>query len=86
MIGLGMRIESIAEFNRRAAIALNGVTFKADSQQLRFVKTAIAAINTGFELDTKQQQALYNLVHRYRRHITDRMVTEFAAMRAKGAD
>lgn len=86
MIGLGTGIREVSEFNRRAVCALNAVTFKPDSHQLAFARAAIASINAGRELDGKQQQALYNLVHRYRRHITDTLVTEFAAMRAKGAD
>lgn len=86
MIGLGMRIETVAEFNRRAACALKGVTFKPDSWQIGFAKAAIASIDAGRELDAKQQQHLYNLVHRYSRQITDRLITDYAAQRAKGHD
>lgn len=86
MIGLGTEIRDVAEFNRRAAVALRGVSFAPDSWQLNFAKAAIASITAGRELDPRQQQHLYNLVHRYRRHIHDRLVTEFAATRAKGHD
>ena len=85
-IGFGSELQTVAEFNRRAAIALRAVSFKPESQQLKFAKTAIAAVDAGVDLDKHQQQKLFNLVHRYRRHITDHLVTEFAAMRAKGAD
>lgn len=86
MIGLGSQLHTAADFNRRAAIALRGVTFKGDSWQINFAKAAIASIDAVRELDRDQQQKLYNLVHRYRRHITDHLVTEFAAARATGAD
>lgn len=86
MIGLGTGISTAAEFNRRAAIALRGVTFAPDSRQLAFARAVIASVAAGRALDAKQQQQLYNLAHRYRRHINDHLVTEFAALRAKGHD
>lgn len=86
MIGLGTSITDVAEFNRRAACALKGVTFLPGSWDKRFARDMREAIEAGRDLTDKQQQALYNVVHRYRRQIIDRLVTEYAAMRAKGAD
>lgn len=86
MIGMGMQIRDVSEFNRRAACALRGVSFKPDSQQLGLAKACIASIDAGRELDAKQQQKLFNLIHRYQRQVTDRLVTEFAALKAKGHD
>lgn len=86
MIGLGTELRTAGDFNRRAARALSGVSFRPGSRQLALAQASIAAINAGVELDPKQQQKLYNLVHHYRRHISDHLVKEFAAMRAKEAD
>lgn len=85
MIGLGTSIADVAEFNRRAAVAFNGVTF-ATYGSATGVVTEFKRQQAAGAVSDKMQQAIYNLVHHYRRQITDRLVTEYAATRAKGAD
>jgi hypothetical protein len=86
MIGLGTRIEAVAEFNRRALIALNGVTFAQHSRTADIVTACRLRLNGGEPLTEKQQQALVNIVHRYRRQITDQLVKDYAAEKASGHD
>lgn len=86
MIGLGTRIDDVAEFNRRALIALNGVTFAQHSRTSDIVTTCRLTLDAGRPLSAKQQQALVNIVHRYRRQITDQLVKDYAAEKATGHD
>lgn len=86
MIGLGTSIAGCDEFNRRAVAALRGVTFVPQSWSKRFSADMVELIGSGGSLTGKQQQAMYNLVHSYRRQITDAMLTEYAARFAKGSD
>ena len=81
MIGMGMRIESIAEFNRRAAIALRGVEISEP-----FLVKMAAMLRLNQQLSAAQQSAFIKGVHRYRAKITDRMVTDYAARHAREAD
>jgi hypothetical protein len=84
-IGLGMRIESAAEFNRRVLPVLNGITWDGDELP-EFIPTVVKLLRAGKPLSDRQQQALYNTIHAFRRYVTDSMVKEFAASKAKGSD
>lgn len=86
MIGLGISIATVSEFNRRALIALKGVSYAMETAAPDIVASIRIRVNAGQELSPKQQQALYNIVHRYRRQITDKMVLDYAETRARGAD
>lgn len=80
-------IKSVEEFNRRAITALRGVTMLPGTWDKRFAQDMTVKVDHGNGwLSEKQQQALYNVVHRYRRQITDVDVTEYALMHARGAD
>lgn len=85
-VGLGTGITELEEFNRRALIALQGVSFGHSGRAEDIVAACRARWLHTQPLSEKQQQALYNIVHRYRGQITDRLVTEYAATHAKGAD
>lgn len=85
MIGAGTQINDVAEFNRRAAIALKGVDFGHYNSSQRVVDTFYAQHARG-AVSEKMQLAIYNIVHRYKRQITDQLVKDYAAQRAKGAD
>ena len=78
-------IRDVGEFNRRAEAALKGVDFGAFSNAARIVAEFGRQIAAG-NVSAKMQQAAYNIVHRYRRQISDQLVRDFAVMRAKGAD
>ena len=78
-IGLGMRIEDEAEFERRAAIALNGCTLTGFGKRLH------QKLKDKLPLDQQEHRWLYRLVHERRDEITDEAVREFAAARAKEA-
>lgn len=84
-IGLGTGITELEEFNRRAQIALRAVDFGSFNQSRSVVQTFEQQLGRGVVSD-KMQQAIYNIVHRYRRQITDQLVLAYAAERAKGAD
>lgn len=84
MIGLGMRITDVAEFNRRAAIALRGVRFLPGGWDKRFAVDMCQQLHRGAIPSEKQQRRLTELVHRYRRQISDDLVREFAAEQAGG--
>lgn len=86
MIGLGTAIANSLEFNRRALIALKGVSFGYGSRAPDIVDSCQRIIDGNRDLSPRQQQALYNIVHRFRGQIHDKLVTEYAATRAKGAD
>lgn len=77
-------LSDLDEFNRRAAIALKGVNFGESPS--RFAVDMIRIIHSGRPLTKDQQQGVYNTVHRYHRQITDRLATEYAALRAKESD
>lgn len=81
-----MRLETDDDFNRRAAIALRGVTMPPDSWSKRFAGDVAALISAGKKLTSHQQAALFKVVHQFRRQITDSLVLEYAAARAKQAD
>lgn len=83
---IGPAIVNAAEFNRRALIALNGVSFGRGSRAAELVSSVRFRISQQQAITREQQQALYNICHRYRRQITDRSVQSYAAMRARGAD
>jgi hypothetical protein len=83
---IGPAVPNVAEFNRRALIALNGVGFGRGGSTAEVVAGIRFRINMGQDITLAQQQALFNICHRYRRQITDRAVTSYAAGRAKGAD
>lgn len=85
MIGLGPAIPNVAEFNRRATFALRGVDFGSLNQTERVAKEFQRQYDAG-AISEKMQQAIYNIVHRFRKQITDKAITEYAASRAKGAD
>lgn len=71
----------IDEFNRRAAIALTGV-----SHTSAFITSIVSQIQARRMLSTKQQRALYNVIHSYRGQITDYQIREIASLAAKGHD
>lgn len=79
-IGLGMRIEDEAEFQRRVAIALNGCTLSGFGKRLH------AKLKDKLPLDAQEQRWLYRLVHERRDEITDEGVREYAAARTRGHD
>lgn len=83
MIGIGPAIPDVAEFNRRAAIALGAVL---DAKGEGFLHDMRALIKRGGTPSPKQQQALFNALNRHRRDITDSAVAEYAAARARGHD
>lgn len=76
---------NVEEFNRRAGIALRGVTFGYGSQAKDIVATFTRQLEAG-TVSEKMQQAIYNIVHRYRRQISDASVLDYASARARGAD
>jgi hypothetical protein len=84
MIGLGTSITDVAEFNRRAAIALRGVTFGQGNGER--VVAEFQRQQAAGQVSEKMQQAIFNIIHRFRRQISDQMVTTYAALRAEGAD
>lgn len=82
MIGLGSSIASLAEFNRRAGIALKGV----DSGEFEgWVHALVRELDRGGDLDSKRQQQVYRTVLRYRSSIADRLVIEYAELNVRGA-
>lgn len=85
MIGLGASITDVAEFNRRASIALRGVTFAPHGNTLGVVAEFQRQYAAG-AVSEKMQQAAFNIVHRYRKQISDELVNTYAAARAKGHD
>lgn len=80
MIGLGMRIESESDFDRRAAVALNGCTLTG------FAKRLHEKLKAGDALKADERRWIYKMVHERRSQITDDAVLEYAAARTKGAD
>lgn len=78
-------IPHVSEFNRRAAVALNGIDarnqWEADLHQA--VKLAQ---RHGHGLQKADQRALYAHIHRHRNEITDKAVTDYAAVKVAGAD
>jgi hypothetical protein len=83
-IGLGMGI-TVDEFNRRALIALRGIEFGSFNSAQRVMAEFQRQMAAGAVSD-KMQQAVFNILHRFRRQVTDQAVKDFAANRAKGAD
>ena len=84
MIGLGSGIADVAEFNRRAAIALRGVDVPDRSTfDQGFVRSISQRIDRGLTLSNDQQLPLYRVIDRYRSQITDRALIDFAAERTK---
>lgn len=74
---------TVEEFNRRALIALKGVSFGFGSHAESIVAAAEQQVSLG-RVSPRMQQALYNICNRFHRQITDRQVTDMAALRAKG--
>lgn len=85
VIGLGMQVSSVLEFNRRALCALKGIVFR-NPIDANIAADLVFLLENGHALWDEKQQKLYNLIHRYRRQITDSLLTERAALKAKGAD
>lgn len=81
MIGFGMRITDIGEFNRRAGIALRGVRLHSDYD---LPPSLARQLSSSAALSAGDQEKVYRLVHRYRAQITDQMVLDYAANQAKG--
>ena len=78
--GLGVGITDENEFNRRAAIALNGCHLTGLAKRLH------VKLKTGMYLDMQDQRWLYRVVHERRNEITDEALREYAAARTKGHD
>lgn len=85
MIGLGPAIPDVAEFNRRATFALRGVEFGIANSTAKVAAEFQRQYSAG-TISKEMQQAVFNIVHRFRKQITDKAITEYAASRAKGAD
>ena len=85
VIGLGMQVNSVLEFNRRALCALKSVVFR-NPIDANIAADLVFLLENGHALWEAKQQKLYGLIHRYRKEITDTLVTEYAALKAKGAD
>lgn len=83
MIGHGTEITDVAEFNRRAEISLREISFPLQSQGpgvvAEFRRQSLAG-----SVSPKMQQAIYNIVHRFRRQISDKLVVDYASERARG--
>lgn len=77
-IGEGMRLDSISEFNRRAAIAIRGSEASGRAQVLA------RKVQFGGTLSADEQQAFLSDVHRWRHELTDAMVIEYAGLNMKG--
>lgn len=78
-------IVSVSQFNQRAAAALKAVDFGHFNSSERVVGGFLYQLERN-QVSEKMQQAIYNIVHRYRRQITDQAVKDYAADRARGAD
>jgi hypothetical protein len=78
-IGLGIGIGSVDEFNRRAVIALRGVSHSSE-----FLTNICARINLRQSLSPDQQQGFINAVYRLSKKITDKLVQDYASSHAKG--
>ena len=85
-IGISPRL-TVAEFNRRAGLALKTVEFRPGSFDARFARRVGTDIRGGItSLTDEQQLTLYRVIHRHRRHIWDKLITDFAAQRIQEAD
>jgi hypothetical protein len=85
VVGLGLSINTLAEFNRRADRALRAIVFRSPVDA-NFAACVLHFFNNDRQLPDEKQQQLFNLIHRLRRQVTDQLLTEYAALKAKGAD
>ena len=85
-IGFATQIEDVSEFNRRALVALNGVDFGDNTTASDIVRSCRLLHGNRKPLSEAQQKMLIFIVHCYRSQITDRLVTEYAARKARGHD
>lgn len=85
MIGMGPAIPDIAEFNRRTSFAIRAVDFGRFNQTAKVVAEFQRQYTAGV-VSYQMQKAIIDIVHRFRKQITDKAVTDFAAVRSKGAD
>lgn len=85
MIGLGSNIQTVDEFNRRAEVSVREINFPPQSRDpgviAEFRRQSLAG-----NVSDKMQQAVFNIVHRYRKQISDKLVVDYASERAKGSD
>lgn len=81
MIGLGMRIENIEEFNRRALPALRGLQNTSG-----FVDAMIRKLHLHVTLTKPEQTALYNVIRDRQTEVTDTLVRDYAIARLRDAD
>lgn len=81
MICLGSGIQTVAEFNRRARIALHGVSTTSP-----FLSNMKGLLARGGTPTPAQQKALFSAIHSHRRQVTDAALLEYAAAKAKGHD
>jgi hypothetical protein len=79
------RIETVHEFNHRAATALAGVDFGKFNSSERVYMEFKRQLAAG-RVSERMQQAIINIAYRYRRQIQDGAVNEYALMHARGAD
>lgn len=77
---------SLAEFNRRAMIAANGIRFGYGNRAAEIISACRFRLGRDMGLTERQQQALINILHRFRAQITDQGLKDYAASRATGAD
>lgn len=78
------QIRTVQDFNRRAVKALGVVTFGHGNTQ-----GVVDSFRRQVEMECvseKMQQAIYNIVNRYRAQITEKALLDYAADRAKGHD
>lgn len=85
-IGFATQIEDVSEFNRRALIALNGVSFDSNITASDIVRSCRLLHGNRKPLSEAQQRTLISIVHSYRSQISDRLVTEYAARKYRGHD
>lgn len=82
-IGLGLRLDDQAEARRRAACALRGLRLD-DGHPLRgFVANMLACLAGDRPLSPDQERAIYRVLLANRAQITDRLLLEYAAERAR---
>lgn len=84
-IGLGVTINSVAEFNRRAGLALKALDLREDSGDGAFCKRLAPLLARDDALTEQQQLNLYRVVARHHRRIWDKQITIFAQLRTREA-
>jgi hypothetical protein len=77
-------IASVEEFNHRAVIAMRSIYSAEDSGfEPDFMRSIECLVRSRCSLTERQQQTLYRIVHRRRRRLWDRLLTDFAAARVR---